>query len=582
MNVGLEAATGEYIGIVESDDYILPEMYEILYQTAKKYDVDFVKSDFKRFYGDKENRIFENVSIYDDKKYYNTILNPQNDPLLFKMYNTNWNGLFETNFIKKNKICFNETPGASFQDNGFWFISLAKATKIYCLTISFYMLRRDNPNSSINSKEKIFCMCDEYEYINGFLKKNPLLEKKFIKMYVFKKFHNYMFTYNRISDRFKSLFMERFKKELKKEKELNLIDENLFSKKSLNEINGILNNKQPEIELLTKKPKISVIIPVYNTENYLHDCLNSVINQTLVNIEIICINDGSTDNSYEILKKYKNNDNRISIINQARCGAGVARNKGIEIAKGEYLSFLDSDDFFEKNLLKISYDKCKNDDADIGIYKVLKYDHVTKKEIQAHWAFINEYIPKNIPFSYKDMPKYIFNTFQNWPWNKMFKRLFIKEKNIKFQDTLKTNDLFFTCSALVLAQKITVIDEYLVHYRTNTGSSTQQTNDESPLDFYNAFLKLKKFLILKSYYHDVEQSFINSALNGSIYNLKSLKKRKNFLELYEKIKNEIAISFDFLDKNGDYFYNKNNYNDFLLIQEDSMDAFLTKNKITLL
>ena len=97
-------------------------------------------------------------------------------------------------------------------------------------------------------------------------------------------------------------------------------------------------------------PKVSVIIPVYNVEQYLRECLNSVIKQTLKEIEIICVDDGSTDNSLDILKEYAEKDHRITIITQKNLHAGVARNAGLSIAKGEYLSFLDSDDFFELNL----------------------------------------------------------------------------------------------------------------------------------------------------------------------------------------------------------------------------------------
>lgn len=876
MNVGLDAATGEYIGIVESDDYILPEMYDTLYQTAKKYDVDFVKSDFKRFYGDKKNRIFEDRFLTEDKSIYGKILNPQENLSLFHLNNVIWNGIYSYRFIFNNNIRFNETPGASYQDNGFWFQIFMWAKKIYCIKNNLYMLRRDNPNSSVLSKVKVFCMCDEYKFIRDILNKNSSLEKKLIKIFNLKKFHNYMFTYNRIGDEYKLLFLKRFseefyesykKKELDKEifgknwdivskiiddynsyflervqkkqphlnseikkgyiyynnlnpnlypqelkewykkqtgKELNLDnpqtynekiqwlklydstslktrladkylvrewvkekigeeylipllgvwdyfedinfdklpnkfvlkanhgcgwniivkDKNKFDKKEAKAkfdkwmntnfafVNGFelhykdikpkiiaeeyieskngdlydykvfcfngkphyilivwnrINSskatraffdtywniqgftfdcplqehvefKKPEnlqdllsissklsagfcharidfykldnekikfgeitftstsgickwnpekydrilgdyLILPKAKPKVSVIIPIYNSEKYLKQCLDSIINQSLKDIEIICVNDGSNDSSLKILENYSQRDSRITIIDQNRSGGGAARNKGLEIARGEYISFLDSDDFFELNLLEEAYNKCKKDNADIGIYKVYKYDNITKKDEFAHWAFVKEQLPSKIPFSYKDIPDYIFNTFQNWPWNKMFKKTFIDNNNLKFQKLLKTNDLLFTCSALILAQKITLIDKILVHYRTNTGISTQQTNDESPFDFYIAFLELKNFLIKNGCYNNVERSFLNSALNGSIYNLKSLKNYSSFVLLYKKIKEEIIFKLGFDKKNEAYFYNKKNYLELLIIQENSVDKYIIKKKI---
>ena len=113
------------------------------------------------------------------------------------------------------------------------------------------------------------------------------------------------------------------------------------------------------------EPKVSVIIPVYNVEEYLRECLDSVVNQTLKEIEIICVDDGSTDSSLDILKEYAEKDNRITVMKQANLHAGVARNAGLSVAKGEYLSFLDSDDFFEKDMLEKMFLKVSSNLSDV-------------------------------------------------------------------------------------------------------------------------------------------------------------------------------------------------------------------------
>ena len=117
-----------------------------------------------------------------------------------------------------------------------------------------------------------------------------------------------------------------------------------------------------------EKIKVSVIIPVYNTENYLRACLDSVVNQTLRDIEIICVNDGSTDNSLSILKEYAQKDSRIVLINQKNAGVSVARNNAIAVAKGEYLAFLDSDDWFEPDAVETAYFKISQDKTDVVIF----------------------------------------------------------------------------------------------------------------------------------------------------------------------------------------------------------------------
>ena len=126
-------------------------------------------------------------------------------------------------------------------------------------------------------------------------------------------------------------------------------------------------------------PKVSVIIPVYNVQNYLRPCLDSVLKQTLKEIEIICVDDGSTDGSLEILKQYAAKDNRITVLKQKNLHAGVARNAGLAVARGEYLSFLDSDDFFELNMLEESYRLIRKKQADILFYQYKNFNQETQQ-----------------------------------------------------------------------------------------------------------------------------------------------------------------------------------------------------------
>ena len=130
------------------------------------------------------------------------------------------------------------------------------------------------------------------------------------------------------------------------------------------------------------EPKVSVIIPVYNTEVYLRECLDSVVNQTLREIEIICIDDGSTDSSLSILKEYAQKDSRIRVLQQENLHSGVARNAGIAIARGKYLVFLDSDDFFETSMLERMCNQAENDESDIVICSNSVYDDRLKRHIR--------------------------------------------------------------------------------------------------------------------------------------------------------------------------------------------------------
>lgn len=282
-----------------------------------------------------------------------------------------------------------------------------------------------------------------------------------------------------------------------------------------------------DIKRKEKQIVVSVILPVYNVEDYLEQCLDSICQQTLNDIEILCIDDGSTDDSRAILQKYACKDSRIHLILQNNKGAGAARNVGLTVAKGKYLSFLDADDFFEKDFLNLLYQKAEKTEADIVVCSAFEYDSKEKTAKKMSHSLKVTNLPDKDIFSYKDMPDYIFNSFQNWAWNKLFRTEFVQKHNIKFQEIMRTNDLFFTCKALVMAERISIVADTLIYYRVNHGGNCQTTNNRAPLDFYKAFYKLKSELQNQNLYESVKKSYLNWALEGCMYNLKSLRKSKS-------------------------------------------------------
>ena len=142
MNKGMDMATGEYIGIVESDDYILPTMYEKLYAAAEENNVDFVRSDFTKFKtGANGERVFWEEKLTPHSEYYNTVMNPADNLDVFNMQMLNWTGIYRTDFIREHNIRHHESPGASYQDNGFWFQTFCWAKRIYAVPEAFYCYR---------------------------------------------------------------------------------------------------------------------------------------------------------------------------------------------------------------------------------------------------------------------------------------------------------------------------------------------------------------------------------------------------------------------------------------------------------
>lgn len=230
MNIGLEKATGEYIGIVEPDDYVPINMYEDLYQIAKENDLDFVKADFYRFKRNDKNGNMELTynHLSDNIEDYNKVFNPSQTPSAVNYIMNTWSGIYKREFLEEYGIRHNETPGASFQDNGFFFQTFAFAKRAMIINKPYYMNRRDNPNSSVHSRDKVYCVNVEYDYIREILTQHPQVWERFKYVYWRKKYSNYVFTLNRIGNEYKKEYVDCISKEFKRAEQLGELCQDAF------------------------------------------------------------------------------------------------------------------------------------------------------------------------------------------------------------------------------------------------------------------------------------------------------------------------------------------------------------------
>ncbi len=246
INTGFAAARGEFVAIVESDDYVSKNMIKFLLKTTIKTDADVVKSDFIEFSNSGERYVMTPTHY----SYYNRPLNAKTTPEIFGFKMNTWTGLYRRKFLVDNKILHNETAGAAYQDNGFWFQTLALAKTIVFVSRAFYHYRQDNPNSSINSAGKVFCMCDEYDFIEKFIKSHSL-SNEIYDWFIVKKFHNYIYTYSRVADEHKPKFLERFSSEFKQLK--SLPRKELFGEQNYAWLEQIINNPSEFAKTFNKK-----------------------------------------------------------------------------------------------------------------------------------------------------------------------------------------------------------------------------------------------------------------------------------------------------------------------------------------
>ncbi len=234
-------------------------------------------------------------------------------------------------------------------------------------------------------------------------------------------------------------------------------------------------------------PKISVIIPVYNIAEYLPACLDSVMTQTLSDIEIICIDDGSTDNSPQILDCYASKDSRFKVLKQSNLHAGVARNNGIEVATGDYIYFLDADDMIDPEALERLFNYSQKTPSDIILFFYRSLDLSRKNEIKNKTRHSPvKTFPCKVHFD--EHFAYLLGCFVA-PWNKLFRRAFLVENNILFDDLICANDRSFFFKSLILSTSILLVDDILMTHRINNNNSLTGTTRLLNFDVHARALK---------------------------------------------------------------------------------------------
>lgn len=249
MNIGCDRATGEYIGILEPDDHVPVNMYGDLYKIAKDNDLDFVKADFYRFTREDNGNMY---LIYNhltkDEDAYNKVFNPSETPEAIRYIMNTWSGIYKRAFLEEYGIRHNETPGASFQDNGFYFQTFVFAKRAMIINKPYYLNRRDNPNSSVKNPEKVYCMNVEYDYIRDILMSHPEIWEKFKYVYTLKKFYNYTGTVRRISEEFKMQYIERMSEEFNWAKVKGELDETLVVEEQIDRLHTLLESPKKYYE----------------------------------------------------------------------------------------------------------------------------------------------------------------------------------------------------------------------------------------------------------------------------------------------------------------------------------------------
>lgn len=323
-------------------------------------------------------------------------------------------------------------------------------------------------------------------------------------------------------------------------------------------------------------PKVSIVIPVYNSARFLRQCLESLLAQTYQDIELLCVNDGSTDNSLEVLKEYADQDPRIRVFTKENEGKGAAsaRNLGLDNASGEYIQFLDSDDFFEPEMVELCVEKMDRTKVEVVIFRANRYDEQKQRVTMPYISIQLQYAPDKEVFTYKDCPDHIFDLGNNIAWNKMYRLDFLQKHQLRFEPIPISDDQYVPCLALVLAQRLSVVDKAFVNYRYNIGNSQVDHHYKHPSSAYVATYSIIRKMRECGVYEVVKKSYLNMAIRLLREYFDHMTEYRTAKQLYDVYRSEVLPFFDAECLNEDFFYDHRIWEWYQMIQTCSIEEIL--------
>lgn len=283
-------------------------------------------------------------------------------------------------------------------------------------------------------------------------------------------------------------------------------------------------------------PKVSIIVPIYNSEKYMNKCIESILNQTLTEIEIILVNDGSTDNSGKIIDNYAKKDKRIKVIHQENSGPSVARNKGINIAKGKYIGFVDSDDYIEPTMYEELYNNANSKNIEVAMcsynekHLYNEAEYVIKANLDSGSVYEKEDIKNNIISTFSKNENYGFYSL----WNKIYLREWLLKSNLELDvNRDHGEDWWFNINVFSKLRSFVYIDKALYNYVHSNNNSLMVKYRENQFDlFLDGRLKMKE--IMPKEYMDYDEFNKRFVYEFSAYIIRTFKevedsKKRNLL-----------------------------------------------------
>ena len=458
MNLGLTAARGRYVGIVEPDDYVARDMYETMYDRAFTNNLDIIKGGCNAFVTDEGGcpsaRSMDVACV--DADLCDRVIDLADHPESLRKGTLGTTlGLYRAEFLKEHGIRYNESPGASFQDTGFFFQTVICARRYLALEKAYYYYRQDNAGSSRNDRGRMMVLWDEYEFVWNVLshRADPKRMQVFRPFVWARDFSGQLWSVRRIGFKDAAPLIDRIRKKF-----VPLLMSGELRASNMAQADwNVLVAWARDIVTPGCACKVSVIMPCYNVAPYVSACLDSVLGQTLGDIECVCVDDGSTDETLSVLKSYAERDPRVRVFVQKNLGVFEARNRALAEATGEFVAFMDPDDLYPASeTLERLYAAAKRNGVLVAggsLQSFLPNGSVLDK-VKPQNAFASEGV--------RDYADY------QWPLGYqrfIYSRALLDRLHIRFPPFTRFQDPPFMAAAMIAAQSFYAVPDVTYSYR---------------------------------------------------------------------------------------------------------------------
>lgn len=443
MNQGLRRARGKYIGIVESDDWAEPDMFASLLNLAESHDAEIAKGEHYNYYTDPAKSALNGQKswlILDSE--IGRVIRPRENIHIFFQQPTIWTAIYRSDFLEAHGIDFLPTPGASYQDTSFSFKTLAAAERVIYTKDAHLHYRRDSEGSSVADPGKTFCVVDEYDEIERFVTNLPDSED-LLRVMRAARWATYRWNFDRLKPELAEAFLRRASEQYVRERERGVFRFQYCDVNRVREITELMDD--PELAIARMKAraaaKVSVVFPVYNVERYVESSLKSLLAQSLAEIEVVVVDDGSSDTSIDVVERYVARDPRIRLFSQENRGLSAARNVGMALAAADYIAFLDSDDTFDPDALERMYTAMLEHDVPLVIGSSRVAFEPGLRSVIDKYADI-DYSRGRFDGKHTVTPS-ILKWVDVHVWNKMYSKEVLRNRAIDFPQGLKYEDAYF-------------------------------------------------------------------------------------------------------------------------------------------